>query len=99
MGSSELSAVKSLLRQALVRMLKAAAWPLSGEVPQWQSEARRLRGDGADRFSPSMRQRLDLDLIYRQARHIMPENHDGQEPLPVDCVCPVTLDELLGDES
>jgi hypothetical protein len=45
-----------------------------------------------------MRQRIDLDLLYRQARHVMPESHDGQAPLPVPTTCPVTLDELLGDE-
>lgn len=42
-----------------------------------------------------MRHRLDLDLLRRQARHIMPESHDGQQPLPADLRCPVALDELL----
>lgn len=45
-----------------------------------------------------MRHRLDLDLLCRQARHIMPESHDGQQPLPADLRCPVALNELLGDE-
>ncbi len=97
-GSSELSSVKSLLRQALVHDLKAEAWPLSREVSHWRSEARRFRADAADRYTPSMRQRIDLDLLYRQARHVMPESHDGQAPLLVPTTCPVTLDDLLGDE-
>jgi hypothetical protein len=78
-------------------MLKAEAWPLSREVPIWQSEARRFRGDAADRFAPSMRQRIDLAHIYRRALHVMPEAIDGQPPLPVHRVCPVILEELLGD--
>lgn len=96
-GSEQLHAVQSLLRQALAHMLKAEAWPLSGEVPHWQAEARRFRIDAAARFSPSMRQRIDLDRLYRQARHIMPDTIDRQPPLPVPDACPVTLDELLGN--
>lgn len=96
-GSEQLHAVQSLLRQALAHMLKAEAWPLSGEVPHWQAEARRFCIDAATRFSPSMRQRIDLDRLYRQARHIMPDTIDGQAPLPVPATCPVTLDELLAD--
>ena len=94
-GNEQLHAVTSLLVQALVHMLKAEAWPLSREVPHWQSEARRFRGDAADRFAPSMRQRIDLVRLYRRALHVMPATIDGQPPLPVSQACTVTLDELL----
>jgi len=97
-GNEQLHAVKSLLVQALVHLLKAEAWPLSREVPHWQSEARRFRGDAADRYAPSMRQRIDLARIYRRAVHVLPETIDGQSPLPVPDVCPVTLDDLLNEE-
>jgi Domain of unknown function DUF29 len=96
-GSEQLHAVTSLLTQALVHMLKVKAWPLSRDVPHWQSEERRFRIDAADRYSPSMRQRIDLARIYRRALRIMPETMDGQPPLPVPDVCAVTLDELLRD--
>ena len=43
-GRSQLSAVQSLLRQALIHMLKAEAWPLSREVPHWRAETRRFSG-------------------------------------------------------
>ena len=97
-GSEQLHAVQSLLRQALAHMLKAVAWPLSREVPHWQAEARRFRIDAAARFTSSMRQRIDMDRLYRQARHIMPDTIDGQPPLPVPDACPVTLDELLSED-
>jgi Domain of unknown function DUF29 len=94
-GNEQLHAVTSLLVHALVQLLKAEAWPLSREVPHWQSEARRFRGDAADRFAPSMRQRIDLVRLYRRALHVMPATIDGQPPLPVSQACTVTLDELL----
>jgi Domain of unknown function DUF29 len=97
-GSEQLHTVTSLLVQALTHMLKAAAWPLSREVPHWQAEARRFRDDAADRFAPSMRQRIDLARLYARARRGMPDTIDGQPPLPVPETCEVTLDDLLSDE-
>ena len=96
-GNEQLHAVTSLLVQAVVHMLKAEAWPLSREVPHWQSEARRFRGDAADRYAPSMRRRIDLARLYRRALHVLPETIDGQPPLPVPDVCPTSLDDLLQD--
>nr|WP_294504900.1 DUF29 domain-containing protein [uncultured Rhodopila sp.] len=96
-GNEQLHAVESLLRQALVHMLKAQAWPQTPYVPHWLSEARGFRAGAADRFVPSMRQRIDLARIYRQALRIMPDTVDGQPPLPVPPVCPATLDELLAE--
>jgi Domain of unknown function DUF29 len=96
-GRSQLAQVKSLLIQALAHMLKAEAWPLSREVPHWRAEAVRFRIDAADVFAPSMRQRIDVADLYAKALRILPETIDGVPPLPVPDVCPVTLDELLGD--
>src|SRR3954463_5250950 len=92
-GSEQLHAVASLLTQALVHMLKAEAWPLSREVPHWQAEARRFRGDAADRFAPSMGQKIDWPRLSRRPLRALPETIDGQPPLPVPDLCPVTLDE------
>jgi hypothetical protein len=68
------------------------------DVPHWQAEARRFRDDAADRFAPSMRQKIDMARLYRRALRAMPETIDGQPPLPVPDLCPVTLDELLGED-
>ena len=94
-GSEQVHAVQSFLVQALLHMLKAEAWPLSPAAPGWRAEAVRFRGDAADRFSPSMRQRIDIAKLYRRALRALPETIDGQAPLPVPDECPVTLDELL----
>jgi len=96
-GRSQLSAVKSLLVQALVHDLKAEAWPLVSYVPHWRAEARGFRGDAAEAFTPSMRQRIDIAELYRRALSRLPETIDGLAPLPVPDTCPVTLDDLLGE--
>jgi Domain of unknown function DUF29 len=97
-GNEQRFAVESNLMQALIHMLKAAAWPLSPAVPHWQAEARVFRSNAESRFTPSMRQRLDLARIYRRALRGLPETIDGQPPLPVPDLCPVTLEDLLSDE-
>ncbi len=97
-GRSQLSAVRSLLTQALVHMLKAQAWPNATAVPGWRSEATRFRLDAADAFTPSMRQHIDVAKLYARALRILPETIDGLKPLPVPPACALTLDELLADE-
>lgn len=96
-GSEQRHAVESLLLQALIHMLKAEGWPLSRDVPHWQAEARVFRAQARRRFVPSMRQKVDVAGIYADALRGLPDTIDGQPPLPVPDVCPVTLDELLGD--
>jgi len=54
-GNEQRHAVTSLLTQALTHMLKALAWPLSGEVAHWLAEARRFRDDAAQRLRDARR--------------------------------------------
>lgn len=96
-GREQLHAVESLLTIALAHILKAEAWPVSREVPHWQAEARLFRRQARRRFTPSMRQRIDLAGLYADALAALPETIDGLAPLPVPDTCPVTLDELLAD--
>jgi hypothetical protein len=96
-GSEQLHAVTSLLRQALIHMLKADAWPDSRDAATWRAGAIDFRTQAADRFTPSMRQRLDLARIYRQALRAVPATNNGQPPLPLPSTCPMTRDELLAD--
>lgn len=94
-GRSELRACEGALRQALVHMLKIAGWPALLYVPGWHEEIIRFRQEAADAFTPSMRQRIDIGRLYRQALQRIPKQMDGQPPLPFPQDCPVTLDELL----
>ena len=77
---------------------------MSRDVPHWRAEARGFRRDAQRQFTPSMsgeplgstRRKLDMARLYADALDRLPETMDGQPPLPVPPVCPVTLDELLG---
>ena len=98
-GRSQLNAVRSLLRQALIHDLKCKAWPIALYVPHWRAEALRFRADAADAFSPSMGQPIDVAQLYKSAIRLLPESIDRQPPLPVPDTCPATLDELLSYEA
>ncbi len=97
-GRDQLHAVHSLLRQALIHMLKADAWPESRDAPVWRADAINFRTQAADRFAPSMRQRINLARIYQQARRAVPATIDGMAPLPLPPGCPFTLDALLAED-
>ena len=62
-GNEQVHAVSSLLTQALIHRLKIIAWPEARDADNLRAEAERFSGDAADRFVPSMRQRLDLARI------------------------------------
>lgn len=94
-GRSELRSCRSLLRQALRHMLKAEGWPLSRDAPTWRADAIDFRRQAKDAYAPSMRQKIEVGSLYRDALRAMPETIDGQGPLPVPTKCPATLDELL----
>lgn len=97
-GRSELRSCRSLLRQALRHMLKAEAWPLSRDAPNWRADAVDFRRQARDAFTPSMRPRIDVAALYADALAALPETMDGVAPLPVPEMCPVTLDELLAGD-
>ena len=97
-GRSELSAVESLLLQALLHLLKAQAWPASRDVLHWQAETRLFRRQAKRKFTESMRDKLHVAELYSDALAGLPKLMDSQAPLPVPAPCLLTLDELL-DES
>ncbi len=97
MGSNLLHAVESLLTQALRHMLKAEAWPLARDEPSRRADAIDFRRQARRRFVPSMRQKIDLAVLYADALAAVPDAVDGEPPVPLPQVCKVTLDALLGD--
>jgi len=95
-GLSELRSCRSLLRQALVHLLKLHAWPGSRAAAHWRDEVAGFLDDARDRFAPSMRQRLDLDDLYADASgRVRAGTDDAGEARPLPEACPFTLDELL----
>ena len=102
-GRSELHSVESLLVQALLHDLKVRAWPYSRNVPHWKAEARTFRRDARRRFTPSMRRKIDVAGLFREALEVLPETMDGyppsQEGLALAAVSqPATVDGALLDQ-
>ncbi len=103
-GRSQVQSVESLLMQALLHDLKAAAWPHSWNVPHWRAEARTFRRDARRRATPSMRQKIDIAGLFRDALEALPETVDGYPPSKTGLALaasaqPTTLDTALTDAS
>ncbi len=97
LGRAELHAVEGLLLQALVHLLKAHGWP-AGPARHWSAEAVGFLAGARRRFTPSMRQRIALGQLYRDARaQVAADDLDGREPRDLPTDCPFSLSDLLAD--
>ncbi len=76
-------------------MLKAEGWPAIRDADNWRSDSHLFGLQAAKRYVPSMRQRLNLQQLYREALEILPQTMDGQQRSPLPENCPLALDELL----
>jgi hypothetical protein len=97
-GRDQLHAVESLLLQALVQMLKAQAWPEARDAAGCLADSINFRSRATNRFVPSMRRRIYLARLYRQARRAMPSAIYDRAPLPIPDTCLFSLDELLAED-
>jgi hypothetical protein len=100
-GLSQLSSVRGLLRQAMMHLLKLHLWPDDTAGRHWRTGIDVFLDDAAERYAPSMRQRLDLEKIWRQSRTSM-ARASGIDPAvsSLPTACPWTLDDLLaGDQN
>lgn len=98
-GLSELRACQSLLEQVLTHLLKLRAMPDSLPARHWRDEVQAFRHDLQRRFSPSMRQRIGLEDLYRKAvgraRAAIEDDRTALQPLPEECL--LTLNDVLDD--
>jgi hypothetical protein len=93
-GRSELHAVESYLRLMLVHLLKLRIWPDDPAARHWRGEIVAFQQNMDDRFTPSMRQRIDLARLYGQAL----QQIDDESVAPIPRACPFTLDQLLTEK-
>jgi hypothetical protein len=100
LGLSELRSVRSLLRQALVHLIKLCLAPEAPSAGHWRTEIAGFLTDARDRFAPSMRHRIDIQQVYQDAlygvfgnRVIASKGGADEQPLSRDC--PFSLDDLL----
>ncbi len=99
-GRSELRSCRIVLRHAMTHLLKLHAWPGSQAAAHWREEAGNFIDDAENCFTPSMRQHIDLDDLYRRAlKQLRSATDDSGEPRPVPETCPFVLNDLLAAEA
>ena len=95
-GISELNATRSYLEQLLLHLLKLRGWPGHTASGHWRNEIVVFQAGVTGRFSPSMRQRIDLGMVYARAKRQAEQlRYDDRPPLTPPPTCPLTLDQLL----
>ena len=69
-GKSELRTVESLIRNILTHLIMLWGDPGAPPTNGWRGEIAAWHEDMLRRISPSMRQKLDLNLIWRSAARV-----------------------------
>ncbi len=95
LGRSEVRAVESLLLQALTHGMKLAAWPEDPAAGHWRSEIRGFLVGARRRFTPSMRQLLDLDALHADALETVRDMRPDRPALELATRFELSLDEVL----
>ncbi len=95
-GLSELRAVESFLVLIMVHLLKLTISPDDPSDRHWRAEVVAFQRNAERRFAPSMRQRIDVDRLWRDAvDQVAAGQPAGAAPLVLARGCPFTLDEML----
>jgi hypothetical protein len=94
-GLSELHGLESFLTLVLTHLLKLYVWPQSDACSHWRGEIVVFQAEATRRFSPSMRQRVDIAALYAVA---VKQIRATDRSLHVPAENPFTLDQLLQDD-
>ena len=95
-GLSQLNACRSHLRHALTHLLKLHAEPSSQAANHWRGEIANFLTEARDHFAPSMRQRIDLQVLYADAIFLAGSAaREAADITTIPPACPYTLDDLL----
>lgn len=98
-GKSELNAVRSNLRNALVHALKVIAWPENQSADHWIGEIAGFLSNARDRFQPGMAQNLDLPAIYvRAVKDVRHLPMSGPAPQPVPDMIALGVEDLADED-
>lgn len=102
-GRSEVQAVESHLRQAMVHAMKVAAWPDHTAARKWRNEIGNFLDEARQHSAPSMAQQLDLAAIHRKARRRVLDLDMRRPPAPLpettDLTLPEVMDETFGADA
>lgn len=94
-GLSELRACRSLLVQAMVHIIKLRLWPDADSAAHWRGETAAFLAGARRSFAPSMRQRIGLDELWKDAVYEIQAETGAHPGVPE--ACPFTLDDLIAD--
>lgn len=97
-GKTALRAVQSALRLIFIHLLKIASDRDARTHAHWRGEIGTFHSALLDNYSASMRQQLDLDAIWLQARNkarLALADYDKTLAVGLPEACPFDLDELL----
>ena len=100
-GRSELAAVESYLELIFVHLIRPVVEPDSASVRHWRSEIVGFHANARRRYSPSMRQRIDVNALWRSARERSLLAYEGTQHERIAALSkegPFALDELLAEK-
>jgi len=100
-GRSELAAVESFLELIFVHLIRLLVDPDSTSVRHWRSEIAAFHANARRRYSPSMRQRIDVNALWRSAREQSMLAYEGpqqQRLAALSTDAPFAIDELLAEK-
>lgn len=97
-GRSQRSKAESLVKNALVHLIKVASSPQSLSARSWRDEVTMFLDQADDALNPSLRASLDLDFLWSRAcesarANLAPYGESLSTRVPV--ACPFTLHHLL----
>ena len=100
-GRSELAAVRGLLRQIMIHLIKAVSDPETASFSHWRKEVAAFHDDLLDRASRSMLQRVDADDLWVRALNRAEADlaDQGRTVWPgLPKTCPVSLADISAPE-
>jgi Domain of unknown function DUF29 len=100
-GDEQRNAVQSYIRLIFVHLLKAASVNRPQLRAGWYAEITNFHAEMLGRFSRSMRQEIDIPLLWRRAFRqaaLSLQGHGDELRVPSDADCPFDLDDFLHEE-
>ncbi len=100
-GRSELAAVESYLELIFVHLIRLKVELDSTSVRHWRSEIAAFHANARRRYSPSMRQRIDVNALWRSAREqslLAYEGPQHERVAGLSIEAPFGLDEMLAEK-
>ena len=101
LGRSELKAATSPIRLMLGHLVKLASVPDSPARGHWAGEIMYWQAEMLASITPSMHQRIDMDLLWRRALRVTEAElaAHGDSTLPgLPDACPLSLADFLAEE-